>query len=251
EKESYADCTRAIHVFTPTSEKIDNLVIINDGFAYLALDAMSTFEQMVEQGNLSENTAFVCITALPALLKKISIDDPGASMPGMGERMIDYEYKIDDYVKFIDKSLLPTLEKSGLDLPTNPNNRVMIGSSLSGTASIYIGSKYPELVGGIIAQSPSPTNRRILKDIVDNYEPSIPRAHIQLSCGSFEQAGFAENTNFPFAKELKKRLQIPLSVGLHGHQQLAWTDALRHSLPATLAILEGNNLKDGYKFPSS
>ncbi|MFN7097442.1 MAG: hypothetical protein ACK4PR_07785, partial [Gammaproteobacteria bacterium] len=79
----YADCTRAIHVFTPISGKIGNVVIINDGFAYLALEAMSTFEQMVEQGNLSENTAFICITALPALLKTVSIDDPGASMPGM------------------------------------------------------------------------------------------------------------------------------------------------------------------------
>ncbi|MFN7097443.1 MAG: alpha/beta hydrolase-fold protein, partial [Gammaproteobacteria bacterium] len=157
------------------------------------------------------------------------------------ERMIDYAYGIDDYVKFIDKSLLPTLKESGLDLPTNPNNRVMIGSSLSGTASIYIGTKYPKLVGGVIAQSPSPANRKILKDIVDNYEPSMPRAYIQLSCGEFEQPGFAENTNLPFAKELSEIFQIPLSIGAYGHQHLAWMDELTHSLPATLATMKENN----------
>lgn len=238
-KSVYANCTRAIHVFTPTSDKIDNIVIINDGIAYLALDVMSTFEHMVEEGNLSKNTAFVFITALPALSKTMSVDDPKANMPGMGERTIDYQHGIDNYVEFISNSLLPTLEKQGLELPTHPNCRIMIGSSLSGTASIYIGSKHPELVGGVIAQSPSPSNRIILKDIVDNYNPLKPRAYIQLSCGYFEQPGFAENTMVPFAKELSERLKVPLNIEPHGHQHLAWTDELKHFLPA---IMEMNNL---------
>ena len=234
----YADCTRVIHVFTPTSGQVDNVVIINDGMAYLGSDAMGTFEQMVEEGTLSENTAFVCITPLPALKTKIE-NDPKANMPGMGERTIDYEHRIEDYAQFIDKSLLPALGKAGLELPTNPNNRVMIGSSLSGTASLYIGLQHPTLVGGVIAQSSSPSNRRILSGIVAEYDASrAPKAEIYLSCGKFEKPGFADNTNLPYAIELSEKLHVPLHQGAHGHQFVAWTRELKQAIPDTLTRME-------------
>ncbi len=232
----YADCTRAIHVFEPTSGKVDHVVIINDGFAYLGLDGMSQFEKMVGDGKLSENTAFVFITPLPALLKTIQKDDPKASMPGMGARTVEYEHRIDEYAAFLRDDLFPTLKNGGLNIPDAPDSRVMVGSSASGTASIYIGFKYPGIIGSVVAQSPSPSNRSILKEIVEAHQPTKPRAHIELSCGIFEQPGFAENTNLPFAKELSKKLEIPLAIGQHGHQFIAWTEGLERSIPSALSL---------------
>ncbi len=229
----YADCTRVTHVFTPRSGKIDQLIIVNDGLAYLMSDCMGQFEQMVKDGELPENTAFAFVTPLPALKSKIPADDPKASMPGMGERTVEYEHRINEYAEFLQGTLLPALEQRGLKMP-NVNHRVMIGSSLSGTAGIYIGSKYPNTVGHVIAQSPSPSSREILEEIVADYEPSQPRAQMQLSCGEFEQPGYAENTNLPFARELKQKLKLPLITHPHGHQHLAWVQDLRDELPRAL-----------------
>lgn len=138
----YLNCTRAIDVFKPSSEKIDNVVIVNDGVAYLTMECMEIFNKRVEEGELSPNTAFIFVTPLPGLSLKSNVNDPKASMPGMGERTVEYEHEIEQYVDFLREELLPKISKSGLTLPTEPENRVMIGSSLSGTASIYIGSKH-------------------------------------------------------------------------------------------------------------
>ena len=230
----YSQFTRAIHVFKPTSNTIDNIVVVNDGMPYLSMGSMEYFEQMVAEGKLSPNTAFVFVTPLPGLAKTMSADDPKASMPGMGSRTIEYEHGVDQYADFIADKLLPGLEAETFRLPRDPSSRVMVGSSLSGTAGVYIASKRPDLFGSVIAQSPSPSNRKILKDVVAQYTPSRPRANIHLSSGIFEQPSYAANTNLPYATELSERLHIPLHSNAHGHQFLAWTDELEHALPKLL-----------------
>ena len=230
----YSRFTRAIHVFKPTSNTIDNIVVVNDGMPYLSMGSMERFEKMVLEGQLSPNTAFVFVTPLPGLAKTMSADDPKASMPGMGSRTIEYEHGVDQYADFIADKLLPGLNTEDFRLPRDPSSRVMVGSSLSGTASIYMASKYPDLFGSVIAQSPSPSNREILKDVVAQYTPSMPRADIHLSSGVFEQPSYAANTNLPYAIELSERLHIPLHSGAHGHQFLAWTEELEHALPKLL-----------------
>ena len=244
ESGQYSDCTRAIHVFTPSSGKIDNLVIVNDGLAYLSMGAMDKYNQMVEEGALSPNTAFVFVMPLPGLKQTMEINDPKANLPGMGERTIEYEHGIDEYAHFLGDKLLPYLNNLGIEVPTEPENRVMIVSSLSGTAGVYIGSKFPGLIGSVIAQSPSPSSRQILQNIVDEYEPSQPRAQIHLSCGSFEQPGFADNTNLPFAHELADRLNLDLHVEEHGHQHLAWSEELTQSLPAAIPTCQVDSRLD-------
>lgn len=224
----YSQFTRAIHIFKPASEKIDNVVIVNDGIAYLSMGIMDHFETMVKENKLSPNIAFVFITCLPGLAKTVEALDPAASMPGMGERTVDYERAIDAYADFIGKKLLPRLD---LELSCSHSNKIMIGSSLSGTASLYMALNRPDLFDGVIAQSPSPYNRNILTTAVTQYVPSNPRAKIHLSCGTFESPGYADNTNFPYAVELSKKLDIPLQSGAHGHQFVAWDLALEQSLP--------------------
>ena len=227
----YSQFTRAIHVFIPTTTRIDLLVVVNDGIPYLSMGIMDYFEEMAEEGRLSPNTAFVFVTCLPGLVKTVSALDSKASMPGMGERTVDYELKIDAYVDFIGNKLLPGLDTKHLKFPVSSSNRVMIGSSLSGTASLYMALNRPDLFGGVIVQSPSPSNRSILTKVVKQYVPSKPRANIHLSCGVFESPRYAANTNLPYAVELSQRLHISLQPGVHGHQFVAWALALKQSLP--------------------
>lgn len=222
--EPYLKFTRVIHVFKPTSEKIDNIVVVNDGIGYLLSGMMDRFETM---DKLSPNTAFVFISCLPGLAKTVSALPPKADLPGMRERVVDYQLKIEVYVDFL-KKLLSELD---LKLPMDPSHRVMIGSSLVGTASLYIALNHPDLFGGVIVQSPSPFNRNILNDVVQQNDLSKPKAKIHFSCGEFEQPKYAANTNWPYSVELSQRLNLPLHPGAHGHQFVAWTFALEQSLP--------------------
>ncbi len=175
-------------------------------------------------------------------------NDPNTALPGMGVRLIDYSYGINQYANFIGNTLFPELKKQGIDIPENPRQRIMIGSSLSGTASIYIGINYPKLFGAIIAQSPSPANRDILRERLEsNSSASISSPHIHLSCGVFEQPGFADNTNLAYAIHLSRKLNTPLKQGLHGHQFIPWIETLDDGIPALTSRLTQqfkSNLED-------
>ena len=233
----YADFTRAIQVFKPASSEIDNIIVVNDGIPSLITGCMDHFEKMVAEKKLSPNTAFVFITPLPGLEKSMSPEvaarynaDPSKDLGGMGFRLIDYRHGIDQYIDFIDEKLFPELEKEEIGFPSDPRHRVMRGVSLSGTASIYIGSERPDLFDAVIAQSPSSANRAILSD--------IPRAkltgkNIYLSGGKFEHPDYAAaNAFIEYAKELSRKLGIPLHTGAHGHQNIAWNEELEGALPA-------------------
>ena len=142
----YANFTRAIQVFKPASGKIDNIIVVNDGIPSLITGLMDHFEKMVAEKKLSPNTAFVFINTLPGLKTTLSQEaaeafnkDPSKDLPGMGVRLIDYKHGIDQYTDFIANKLFPQLKKE-ISVPDDPCHRIMIGSSLSGTASVYIGS---------------------------------------------------------------------------------------------------------------
>lgn len=156
----YANFTRNIQLFKPASGKIDDIVVINDGIPYLITGILDHFEKMVNEKTLSPNTAFVFIGTLPGLKTTLSSKaaeafdkDPSANLPGMGERLIDYKHGIDQYIDFIANKLFPQLKDEKISVPDDPKHRVMIGSSLSGTASIYICLKRPDLFGAVIVQS--------------------------------------------------------------------------------------------------
>lgn len=232
----YADCTRVIHVFKPANDQIDKVIVINDGMPYLATGIMDEFESMAEKSLLS-NTALVFVTTLSGLEKTISQVNTRAGLQGLGSgRTIDYELQIDDYAIFIRDKLFPGLNASGIKLPEDPSNRVMIGSSLSGTAAINIGFKHPDLFGGIIAQSPSPSNRSCLKDVIASDHAHKSSVQLHLSCGLFEQPMYAAaNANLMYAEELSEKLNVkPMHLGLHGHYFLAWIKALAQALPEVL-----------------
>ncbi|MGQ3892356.1 alpha/beta hydrolase-fold protein [Legionella sp. CNM-4043-24] len=236
----YADFTRAIQVFKPASGQIDNIIVINDGIPSLMTGCMEHFEKMLAEEKLSPNTAFVFINPLPGLKTTLSKEarkafdnDPSVNLPGMGARLIDYRHGIDQYIDFIAAKLFPELEKEQ-DWPSEPHHRVMRGVSLSGTASIYIGSKRPDLFDGVIAQSPSSANRAILSEIP---REKLTGRNLYLSCGKFEHPSYAAANAFvEYADEIAEKLGITLHKGEFGHQNIAWNEELEKSLPATLEL---------------
>lgn len=239
----YAEFTRAVQVFKPAG-KIDNIIVINDAIPYLFSGILDNFENMVKatgEHKLSPNTALVFVGPLPGLKETLSGEeekiafetDPSASLPGMGIRLIDYKHGIDKYADWIANKLFPQLEKEKINVP-DADHRVMIGSSLSGTASVYIGLQHPDLFGTVIAQSPSPDNREILSII-----PSKTRTgnkNIHLSCGKFEHPNYAAaNANVEYAIELSDKLKLSKpDIGSHGHQFIAWNEELEKSVPEAL-----------------
>ncbi|MBX3708535.1 MAG: hypothetical protein KIT56_01440 [Gammaproteobacteria bacterium] len=82
----------------------------------------------------------------------------------MGVRLVDYKHGMDQYSDFIANKLFLKL-KDEIGVPDDPRHRIMIDSSMSGTASLYIGLKHLDLFGAVIAQSPSPDNREKLSEI--------------------------------------------------------------------------------------
>jgi CubicO group peptidase (beta-lactamase class C family) len=236
DKPPYDKLTRVIYVVKPKTGAVEDLVLINDGLGYLHSGAMQQFEQMVDKHRISPQTGFILVNTLPALAETMRPPEGNekASLAGMGERTLDYEYGKTNYVNFMRDQLFPQLKVSGFAVPTDKNHRVMLGSSLSGTFAVWVASEHPELFGTVIAQSPSPANRSILRDVVRTYDASAPRANIILSCGKFEAPSFAANDNLGYAEQLSRRLGIPLQVGPHGHQFLPWTEELARDLPKAM-----------------
>lgn len=251
----YFNFTRDIQVFKPASGKIDDVIVINDGILYLIAGMMDHFEKMVNEKKLSPNTALVFVHTLPGLKSTLSPDaktayeeDPSVKLNGMGVRLVDYKHGIDQYADFIADKLFKQL-KEEINIPDDPNHRVMIGSSMSGTASLRIGLKRPDLFGAVIVQSPSPDNREKLSKIPTEMLTGR-NTFIHLSCGAFEHPDYAAaNDNIGYAAELSHKLGISLSKGAHGHESVAWTIGLEQSLPFTLNMLQTKSLMQAGYIP--
>lgn len=226
-----AEFRRVIHVFAPPG-KLDQLVIINDGPGYLLVNTAERIAKLKQEGTISEQCAVVFVGALPGLEKDHTLTSELSKMQGMGIRTIDYLDHVDEYVEFLTGQLLPHLEDEGIELPHDPTKVTVIGSSMSGTASLYMGLRYPEHFGNVIAQSPSPANRQLIENL-DHLSERARRINIDLSCGAFEDATqYAKIGNLEFMRSLEAPLGVTGHTGLHGHELPAWSLDLERSMPA-------------------
>ena len=234
----YSEFRRVIHVFA-LEEKIDQVIIINDGMAYLLTNAVERIEKLKKDGKIPANCAVIFVGALPGLKKDHELVGASSKLSGMGERTLDYHAYVDEYAKFLTQQLFPFLEEKNIKIPRDPARRTLIGSSLSGTASLYMGLKYPEHFGNIVAQSPSPTNRDLIESM-SNVKDKARKININLSCGEFEDSKqYAKNGNLEFMRTLTQLLGITGYEGRHGHQFEAWAFDLERSLPDLLTEKNG------------
>lgn len=224
-------CSRSILVFSPEDKQaIENVVIMYDGRFYQLGNTQERLERLFDQ-----NTVVIYINPEKGIeeeaIKSGIQFDAADSLPGMKERTVDLRHRVDEYAKFIHEELLPALVNRGFKIPDDPNKRVLVGASLAGTASIYMGMKYPQWFGKVVAQSPSIANREKLEDFVkQGRQPPPPE--IYLSCGQFECPEHARNLGLPFSKELAAHLNIKLNVNAYGHQMEGWSQDLEISLSA-------------------
>jgi len=235
-------CSRSILVFAPEDKKaIENVVIIYDGRFYQLGNTQERLENLFDH-----NTVVVYVNPEKGIeeeAKESGVQfDTADSLPGMNERTVDLKHRVDEYAKFIHNELLPELVKRGFEIPDDPSKRVLVGSSLAGTASIYMGMKYPQWFGKVVAQSPSIANRERLEDFV-KLGQKPPPPEIYLSCGQFECPEHARNLGLPFAKELEEKLNIRLHINPYGHQMEGWSPDLEKSL-STLGLIAVPLAKD-------
>ena len=230
--EDLSKFSRSIHVFAPPGDAdLDQAVIIHDGNYYLLGNTAERMKQL-----LSENTAVIFIApedGIEAEAKAKGVEFSATdALEGMGTRTVDLKYRVDEYAGFIHNELLPELVKRGIKIPDDPDKRVLVGSSLSGTASIYMGMSHPEWFGKVVAQSPSIDNRIKIEEIM-NAGKKQPSPEIFLSCGTLECPAHAKNLNLPFAEELAEYLNVELHSYPHGHQMEGWSPQLvEEALPA-------------------
>lgn len=245
----YANFTRAIHVFKSVSDEaqVKHVIVFNDGRPYILAGMLEQAEKMVNAGKLSSDTALIFIDTLQGLAKTMpGIEkDERFNLGGMGVRIIDFDKGRDAYIAFL-KKLFAYL-KNTLAIPDESRSRVMVGASLSGTATIYVALTEPALFKAYITQSPSPSNDEILMGLISNHE-----ANIQLSCGVFEQPQFndAETDCYNYAKQLEARFGLAFDQkSFHGHNHAAWVVDLEKSLPV---LLEANRVlaKQSFKSPA-
>lgn len=235
---SFADDLRSIQVFKPT-QQVENVIIVNDGFAYLFCDSVNRLQKIAEK----EKCAFVFISPFGGL--------GNAKEHPLGLRGLEYHRDINQYSKFILNDLLLELNKQGVLPDPHPTNMTIIGASLSATAALRMGLTHPDRFSRVIAHSPAPIGREMIDQI-----PDVPvkanRIRIDIECGQFENPDNAQNDMLLYAHELERLLKVDVHVGLHGHQHEAWVVDLDRSLPAILEAshTDAQKLKKSTEFPS-
>lgn len=229
--------TRAINVFEPNSGEVEHVLVVNDGIGYLATNMVDRLDELMREGKIPENTAVIFVTTLPGLANKHS-QNVGS------ERAIEYGSNVEEYSQFLSDKLLPELGYG--DIPVE--NRTIMGSSMSGTASIYMGMPHtnsegvdiPAQFGHVIAQAPSYSNREILDQVVDqriqNGRLEDLSSRIKLSCGKFDSLDHAQNLNWDHTQALAKVLgsgttPLPVKTGNYGHLIHCWSQEVTTTLP--------------------
>lgn len=232
--------TRSVTVFAPRNVKIDYLIIFHDGNGYMLTGAIECIDTLIGKAEVPKNTAVICINTLLGLIEKYKEQSPKEFAEAANPRAIEYGTKIDDYVTFIGNAL----KQLGYDnVPAK--NITLIGGSMSGTASLFIGLKYKEKFGNVIAQAPSYSNRIILFDLVKQRKQDKElgksddlTTNIKLSCGKFDSLEFAQNLNLANTQELAEILgsqnkPLPIHTGNYnyGHTSCCWAQELTEMLP--------------------
>jgi enterochelin esterase-like enzyme len=237
--DSNTEHTRYVSVFAPSKGQVDNLVIINDGPGYMATDAVEYIDALIGDGQIPKKTAVICISQLPGLIEKYKAQSPKEFATATDPRSIEFGTKIEDYVTFIDEALK---QLGYAHIPAE--NRTLIGSSMSGTASLYMVLEHKDKFGSAIVQAPSYANRGILIPLVQKRklakidgQAEDLTARVQFSNGRFDSLEHAQNLNLANTNELAEILgnnsgkKLPVHTGNYGHTIHCWSREIASTLP--------------------
>lgn len=231
--------TRTVSVFQAGEGKVDNLIIIHDGVSYMGTGSIERIDALIGEEKIPKNTAVICISQLPGLIEKYKRESPKKFANATDPRPIEYGSRIGDYIKFIDQAL----KQLGYDgVPAK--NRTLIGSSMSGTASLFMILEHEDKFGQAIVQAPTEGTRIILCPLMlERLEEKKSKkeedlsSRVHLSCGRFETLEYAQNIRLAHTKEVAEILgsnDQALAVddtGNYGHLPHCWSQELTETLP--------------------
>ena len=155
ESKVYPNTTRAISVYrSPNVEEASQLpafAFFNDGDGYLW-----------RQGDVRATQVFDTMTAAGELPPIVAVFvNPGASAEHEDQRSIEYDTVSSRFVEFINTEIVPLVrEVSGIELTTNPAQRLICGISSGGICAFNAAWHSPESFGLVLSHCGSFTNIR-------------------------------------------------------------------------------------------
>lgn len=147
------------------------------------------------------------------------------------DRMKEY-WANDDWAEFVAKEVVPTVEKKYFTtIKTGRENRALLGASLGGITSIWIGLKYPEMFANVGGQSSSfwVDKERVVKELAKL--KGDEKFNFYIDDGVFE--GVADSRKV--TKMLnEKGFKVKYVEGQTGHNWTSWRDRLADAFIALM-----------------
>lgn len=201
----------------PEPGKAPIAVVLLDGQAWMKLDVIATFDNLIAEGIVP---AFVAaILSYPfGPVRVRALTDPGTHLP----------YLLDE--------LLPWLAKE-YGVSTDPADTLLIGQSLGGLAAINAGLQAADRIGLVLAQSSSLwwthgalSGEAIFAAVPENAQTAT---RFWLEAGALE-TGLVEGNRRLFAEMTAHRYQVKFREYQGGHDFACWRGGLAEGLVSLL-----------------
>ncbi len=138
------------------------------------------------------------------------------------DRMKEY-WASDEYAKFVATEVVPAIDKRFKTVNTR-DGRAIIGASLGGVTSLWVGLKYPDTFARLGAQSSSfwIDNGRVVKEL-EKLDPATAKFRFYLDDGTLEGVDDTRRVNVMLRS---KGYQVKYVEGETGHNWTSWRDRL-------------------------
>lgn len=135
----------------------------------------------------------------------------------------------DDYAKFLAEEVVPAIDAKYNTIKSR-DGRAILGASLGGITSFYVGVKYPEVFSRIGGQSSSfwIDDERVVKDL-EKLDAAKTKFRFYIDDGTFEGVGDSRRVNVMLRG---KGYPVVYREGETGHNWTSWRDRLADAFAA-------------------
>lgn len=205
---------RAVMLYQPPTDEPAPLVFVLDGYDYV---------------NQAKMPAMVDNLIAQNRIRPIALVMP---QNGRGARTIEYGCSDVTYT-FFHWCLRPLAEQHLrlIDVAAHPGAWAVMGASMGGLMSLYLGLRNPHIFGGVLSQSGAFTFSDYDTIVYDLVQQGAARSlKIWMDCGSYD---FLIDTNRRMAPLLQEKgYDIVYQEYVGGHNYYAWRDDLADGLIA-------------------
>jgi glucoamylase len=146
------------------------------------------------------------------------------------DRMKEY-WAADDYAKYVATEVVPAIDKQYNTIKSR-DGRAIIGASLGGVTSVWVGLKYPEVFSRIGGQSSSfwIDNERVVRELA-KLDAAQTQYKFYFDDGNFEGT---EDTRRVYVMLRGKGYSVNYLEGETGHNWTSWRDRLAEAFVALM-----------------